>query len=71
VLKISNVAFTFMENMLTVMLTPPHVAIADTQPLHIAFNAHGLGRYRMLASPVTLALGRPKKQHHSGHDHEH
>ena len=34
-----------MENMLTIVLTPPHVAIADKQPLYIIFNAHGLGHY--------------------------
>jgi len=45
VLKSPIVVFTSMENMPTIVLTPPHVAIANTQPLHIAFNAHGLGHY--------------------------
>ena len=45
VLKSPIVVFTSMENVPTIVLTPPHVAIANTQPLHIAFNAHGLGHY--------------------------
>ena len=45
VLKSPIVVFTSVENMPTIVLTPPHVAIANTQPLHIAFNAHGLGHY--------------------------
>ena len=29
----------------TIVFSTSHVAIADTQPLHIAFNGHGLGHY--------------------------
>ena len=54
------VVFTSMENMPTIVITPPHVAIANTQPLHIAFNAHGLGHYdaAFWASPETQQLSQ-------------
>ena len=36
----------FHGELLTIIVfIPRHAAIANTQPLHIAFNAHGLGHY--------------------------
>ena len=60
VLKSPIVVFTSMENMPTIVITPPHVAIANTHPLHIAFNAHGLGHYdaAFWASPEPQQLSQ-------------
>ena len=49
-----------MENMPTIVLTPLHIAVANTQPLQIAFNAHGLGHYDAVfwASPEPQQLSQ-------------
>ena len=45
VLKSPIVVFTSVENMPTIVITPPHVVIENAQPLHLAYNAHGPGHY--------------------------
>ena len=53
-----------MENMLTIVLTPPHVAIADKQPLYmyIIFNAHGLGHYDIFCRGLPSYWGSMEAQ---------
>lgn len=45
VLKIPIVVFTSVENMPTIVVTPPNVVTENVQPLHLAYNAHGPGHY--------------------------
>ena len=63
--------FTFMENILTIVLTPC-CNCRYTASAH-CLQCSGLGHYDTFlgAFQVTIALGRPKQQHHSGQRHEH